>query len=69
MERIDLQALDSRIEKLLHLCEQLANENKLLRDQQVTLISERTTLLEKNALARTRIEAMIERLKAMEMGI
>jgi cell division protein ZapB len=68
MEKIDLQALDARVEKLLHLCEQLAYENKLLRDQQVSLVSERMTLLEKNALARTRIEAMIERLKSMEIG-
>ena len=68
MKEIDLQPLESRIEKLLNLCEHLATENKTLRDQQVGLISERTTLLEKNALARTRIEAMIERLKAMEIS-
>jgi len=68
MNEIDLQPLEMRIEKLVDLCNRLANENKTLRDQQVSLISERMSLLEKNALARTRIEAMIERLKAMEIS-
>jgi len=68
MKEIDLQPLETKIEKLVSLCEHLASENKALRDQQVSLISERTSLLEKNALARTRIEAMIERLKAMEIS-
>ena len=68
MKEINLQPLEMKIEKLVDLCGYLANENKTLRDQQVGLISERMTLLEKNTLARTRIEAMIERLKAMEIS-
>jgi cell division protein ZapB len=46
----------------------LADENKLLRQQQASLLTERDTLLEKNAQARARIETMITRLKAVENG-
>ena len=63
---VDFQVLESRIEELVSTCAQLADENHALRTQQANLMSERATLLEKNALARSRIEAMISRLKAME---
>lgn len=63
---IDFQVLEHRIEELVNACAQLADENQVLRMEQATLISERASLLEKNALARSRIEAMITRLKAME---
>ena len=43
-------------------------ENRALRDQQANLIAERASLIEKSELARTRVEAMIGRLKAMEQG-
>jgi len=39
-----------------------------LRNQQDSLVSERANLIEKNEMARTRVEAMINRLKAMEQG-
>jgi cell division protein ZapB len=46
----------------------LAEENQALRKSQASLMSEKEALLEKNALARTRIEAMIARLKSMEVS-
>ena len=39
---------------------------KTLRDSQSSLMSERNQLVEKTELARSRVEAMIEKLKAME---
>jgi cell division protein ZapB len=66
MNQSDLQSLDTKIDALIQLCKQLAEENQALRESQANLMSERATLLEKNALARTRIEAMITRLKSME---
>jgi len=68
MEITDLQVLEAKIDELIALCHQLAEENRTLREQQSTFIAERTALLEKNALARSRIEAMITRLKAMEIN-
>jgi cell division protein ZapB len=44
----------------------LKTENKSLRNQQDTLVADRANLIEKNEKARTRVEAMISRLKAME---
>ncbi len=69
IEKIDLQELESRVETLLQLCQQLAQENKQLRENQAGLIAERADLVEKNALACSRIEIMIDRLKAMEADI
>ena len=41
-------------------------ENKTLRNSQTHLMTERTELIEKTELARTKVEAMIKRLKALE---
>jgi cell division protein ZapB len=68
MEQSDLYSLEARIDALIQLSKQLAEENQTLRETQANLMSERAALLEKNALARTRIETMITRLKSMEAG-
>ncbi len=62
----DLKALEYRVDELIQLCHQLKGENQALRDQQGNLMSERASLMEKNEMARSRIEAMIMRLKTME---
>jgi len=67
-ERIDLQALEAQVDALIQTCEQLSDENRALRDQQSSLVAERAGLIEKSELARSRVEAMIARLKAMEIG-
>ena len=41
-------------------------ENRALRARQETLASEKTSLLHRNEQVRTRVEAMIGRLKSME---
>ena len=48
--------------------EQLQEENRALRQRHGTLASERALLLHKNEQVRTRVEAMIGRLKTMEHG-
>ena len=60
--------LASQVEELIQVCERLKAENDSLRTQQQVLTTERAKLIEKNELARTRVEAMITRLKAMEMS-
>lgn len=47
---------------------QLKEENRALRQRLDSLMTERTTLLQKNEQVRARVEAMIGRLKAMEHG-
>ena len=58
--------LEQRVESLLRLCQRLQQENAMLRRSQENLNAERAALMEKNEVARSRIEAMISRLKAME---
>jgi cell division protein ZapB len=44
----------------------LARENRALRAQQQNWTTERAKLIEKNELAKSRVESMITRLKALE---
>lgn len=62
----DLKRLEYRIEELIRSVERLKEENRSLRVQQESMTAERAQLIERNELARTRVEAMINRLKAME---
>ena len=67
MTDIELKKLETRVDGLLQTCDKLVNENRLLRQQQQTLVTERAGLIEKNQLARNRIEAMITRLRSLEI--
>ena len=68
LEKLDLRLLEAKLDALISTTTQLVEENKMLREQQANLVLERDALIEKNMLARTRIEAMIARLKVMEAG-
>ena len=68
METLDTRTLEEKIDHLIRICNRLADENRALRDQQTSLIAERAALVEKSELARSRVEAMITRLRAMEAG-
>ena len=61
-----LRALASRLDQLTALAQRLADENRSLRQQQEQLAGERAQLLAKNEQARSRVEAMITRLKSLE---
>jgi cell division protein ZapB len=65
-ETMDLVALESRVDELIRTVETLQTENTALRNQQESLVNERAVLIEKTEQARTRIESMISRLRAME---
>lgn len=65
-ESLDLAALEARVDELIRTIDKLSNENRALKSQQVTLSAERSLLIEKTEMARTRVESMIARLKAME---
>lgn len=61
-----LRALAARVEALVERTQRLTDENRSLRHQQEQLIGERAQLLTKNEQARSRVEAMIVRLKSLE---
>lgn len=63
---LDIERLRGRIDELLRHCRRLEEENRTLQDKQTELVTERARLIAKNDEARTRVEAMITRLKALE---
>jgi cell division protein ZapB len=65
-ETEQLNQLERQLNELLDLTQVLSKENKALRAQQQNWSSERAKLIEKNELAKNRVESMITRLKALE---
>ncbi|NOX93043.1 MAG: TIGR02449 family protein [Gammaproteobacteria bacterium] len=66
MSESEIGKLEQRIDELIALTDQLSNENSLFRERQNLLVEERARLIEKAELARSRVESMLVRLKAME---
>ena len=64
----ELQEVSGRVDRLLEMCQRLAEENRSLRQSQEQLSAERSNLLAKNEPARSRVEAMIARLRSLENG-
>ena len=64
----DLKQLEQRIDELIDTVGLLKNENTNLRQQKGKLVTERSQLIEKTELARSRVEAMISRLRSLELG-
>ena len=61
-----LHTLATRLDELAERSRRMGDENRSLRQQQEQLAGERAALLAKNEQARTRVEAMIARLKSLE---
>jgi cell division protein ZapB len=64
----DLKRLEVRLDELIRACTLLKEENRSLKARQDTLVAERAALIKKTELARSRVEAIISRLKGMESG-
>ena len=62
----ELQQMEQKIDRLINLCARLQTENQSLRNREHNLLKERGKLLEKNEMARSRVENMIYRLKALD---
>ena len=62
----DLTQLEANVGELIQTCQRLQAENKSLRTRQESLVAERAELLDKTEQARSRVEATLSRLKAME---
>ncbi len=61
-----LQEVEKRLDELISRCKHLEKENSSLRSKEAEWQQERARLMEKNELARNRVEAMISRLKNLE---
>ena len=66
MEASQIKTFSAKVEQLLAYCQKLEADNTTLKALQNEWLSERTKLLQKNDLAKTKIESIISRLKAME---
>lgn len=64
----EVKKLHHLVDSLIQTCARLKEENGSLRGQLRDMASERAGLIEKNELAKNRVEAMIARLKSMEHG-
>ncbi|WP_221898595.1 TIGR02449 family protein [Bathymodiolus japonicus methanotrophic gill symbiont] len=67
-QSFDIYELEKKQEELIQRYNSVQNENTTLKVKQDELVKEKAKLLEKTNMARTRVEAMISRLKTMEHG-
>lgn len=61
-----LAQFEEKLDQLINKCHQLTAECQGLRERQADWESERARLVEKNEIARARIESMLARLKKLE---
>ena len=66
MSDTSFNTLEDKVDELIQLCHDMKNENQILRDDKHTWENERNSLVEKNQLARTRLEKVLQRLKTLE---
>ncbi len=66
MDEPDIDTLTDKVAQLIAVCERLQQQNQHLLSQERNWREERMQLIEKNDLARHKVEAMILRLKSLE---
>ncbi len=69
MAHFDLDKLEQQVDVLIRLNKRLRDENRSLLARQDILVAERGELIEKTEQARSRVEAMLSRLRAMEESL
>lgn len=62
----NILGLEQKIESLISECKRLTSENKNLKTETGTLLSQKTQLKEKNKLACSRLEKIVEKLRNLE---
>lgn len=62
-----LLSLETKLDRLLMVCQRLQQENAELKARESDWQRERQRLIEKNELARSRVEAMIVHLKSLDV--
>jgi cell division protein ZapB len=68
MSDTSFNTLEDKVDELIQLCNKMNKENQLLRDDKHNWENERHSLVEKNQLARTRLEKVLQRLKTLEQA-
>lgn len=63
---MELKDLENKIDELIQVCDELERKQTVMHADKEKWLTERTRLMEKNELAKSKVEAMIMRLKALE---
>lgn len=66
MDDRQLKQIESRVDELIQLCDQLDRENRSLKADARLWREEREQLIEKTDVARAKVESMIQRLRTLE---
>ena len=66
MSIAELKGVEDKLDQLIRLCHRLETDNATLRAREQGWEQERKRLMEKNEIARKRVEAMIRHLKNLE---
>lgn len=66
MSELDFKALELKVNQLIEVCKLLDAKNKALTKENQTFKAERADAIKQKDLARTKVEGMITRLKALE---
>ena len=65
---MDIKSLEAKVDALIEALDELERRNSMLESARENWLVERNRLLEKNELAKNKVEAMILRLKALEQN-
>ena len=68
MTEDSFQSLNSKVDDLINLCAQMKRENQMLKASESSLQAERNQLLERNKEAKSKLESVLVRLKAMDQS-
>ena len=68
MSEYTIEELYNKVDQLIRHCEKLSTDKDELQLREQQLLQEREKLIEKNELARTRVEAMIGHLKKLQQS-
>ncbi len=59
-------SLSTKVDDLIDLCAEMKRENQLLKESQSSWKNERQQLLDKNQEAKTKLQSILDRLKALD---
>ncbi len=63
---MEIKDLEIKIDELIQLCDELERKQAVMEADREIWLAERIRLLEKNEMAKSKVETMIMRLKALE---
>ena len=65
MSEESFSTLSGKVDDLIDLCAEMKRENQALKAEKSDLQYERQQLMEKNELAKTKLQSVLDRLKSM----